>query len=118
MGPYLVTSVLAAYSEELTRVVRSIMHWWGGGSVIPTVLLPLGEVEGGIGVRLLYDLDAWILTSKMTASQTLAETRGILWEWIKVDNTAGTAESPGGVWWISRSASGIQEKSGLSFAHR
>ena len=95
------------------------MHWWGGGGeVIPTVLLPLGEVEGGIGVRLLYDLDAWILTSKMTASQTLAETRGILWEWIKVDNTAGTAESPGGVWWISRSASGIQEKSGLSFARR
>ena len=52
---HLVTSGLSAYSEELTRVVRSIGALVGGGggmSVIPTVLLPLG-VEGGIGVRLL-----------------------------------------------------------------
>ena len=61
---------------------------WGGG----------GGGDGGLGVRLLYDLDAWILTSKMTASQTLAETRSILWERIKADNSSGTAESPGGVW--------------------
>ena len=65
-------------------------------SVIPTVLLPLGGLEGRLGVRLLYDLDAWILTSKMTASQTLAETCSILWERIKADNPSGTAESPGG----------------------
>ena len=73
------------------------MHWWGEGvTVIPTVLLPLGGLEGRLGVRLLYDLDAWILTSKMTASQTLAETRSTLRERIKADNPSGTAESTGG----------------------
>ena len=79
------------------------MHWWGEGvTVIPTVLLPLGGLEGRLGVRLLYDLDAWILTSKMTASQTLAETRSTLRERIKADNPSGTAESPGGGWWTSQ----------------
>ena len=49
-----------------------------------------------LGVRLLFDLDAWILASKMTASQTLAATRGALWGRIKADSTSGTAKSPGG----------------------
>ena len=50
---------------------------------------------GQLGVKLLFDLDAWILASKMTASQTLAATRGTLRERIKADNTANTSETQG-----------------------
>ena len=54
-------------------------------------MLPLGGVEGQLGVKLLFDLDTWILSSKMTASQTLAATREKLWERIKADNTGASA---------------------------
>ena len=50
---HLATSGLAAYTEELTRVIRSISSAGGGGgcSVIPAILLPLGGGGGAAGSR-------------------------------------------------------------------
>ena len=52
LGSYshLASSGLAAYTEELTRVIRSMRMLVGGGAtVIPTVLPPLGVWLGSLG---------------------------------------------------------------------
>ena len=61
----------------------------GGGGI---TVIQLGGVVGQLGGKLLFNLGAWILASKMTTSQMLAATRGMMW----ADNTANTSEAQGG----------------------
>ena len=53
-------------------------------------------MEGQLGVKLLFDLDSWIMASKLTASQTLTGPRDRFWECIKADNSADNATMQAG----------------------
>ena len=69
---HLSLSGLAAYTEELTRVIKSVSISAGPGvSVIPGVAILLGGISCPSLIKSLSDLDSWILSSNLAPSLTL-----------------------------------------------
>jgi hypothetical protein len=50
-----------------------------GTEVVPFVPVPLGGIGGAERVRDLFDLDSWILGSRLRLGVLLRESRSILW---------------------------------------
>ena len=91
---HLSLSGLSNYAEELVKVIRSISVSAGQGTtVIPSVPLLLGGITCPVLVRLLMDIDSWILSSQLPPNLSLPVTRNLVWDKVKCDNptTAGAA---------------------------
>ena len=91
---HLSLSGLSNYAEELVKVIRSISVSAGQGTtVIPSVPLFLGGITCPVLVRLLMDIDSWILSSQLPPNLSLPVTRNLVWDKVKCDNptTAGAA---------------------------
>ena len=54
--------------------------------VAKDVFVLLGGITSQVLVKLLLDLDSWILSTKMSLSRILSTTRNLVWNRIKEDN--------------------------------
>ena len=87
---HLSLSGLAAYTEELTRVIKSVSISAGPGvSVIPGVAILLGGISCPSLIKSLSDLDSWILSSNLAPSLTLHAPRSLVWQRISEDSASG-----------------------------